>query len=64
MSCFSIDLCKEVADGVRIAFDFCLPSILLYDSERAQFDTQSTSCRPSATKHNARLVHVGDIYVC
>ncbi|KAK2182671.1 hypothetical protein NP493_341g02036 [Ridgeia piscesae] len=50
----TIDLSKEVADGIRTAFDFCLPSILLYDSERAQFETetQSISCRPPA-KHNA-----------
>ena len=65
LPCFSIELCKEMVDGLRTAFDFCLPTILLYDTERAQFEaeTQSTSCRNTA-RHNVRLVclrlHLGD----
>ena len=59
LSCFSIDLCKEMVDGLRTAFDFCLPTILLYDSERAQFEaeTQSASCR-NTLRHNVRLVYL------
>lgn len=33
---FSIDLRKEVADGVRIYFDFLLKGYLLYQQEQAQ----------------------------
>lgn len=35
---FSIPLCKEMADGLRICFDYTLPLILLYASEKAQLD--------------------------
>jgi len=27
-------MCKEFVDGVRICFDFVLPTLLLYESER------------------------------
>ena len=33
----SVRLRKEVVDGLRIMFDFTLPLILLYDSERTQY---------------------------
>ncbi|XP_071505467.1 MSL complex subunit 3-like [Diadema antillarum] len=33
---YNVDLCREVMDGIRILFDFLLPTNLLYDCERAQ----------------------------
>lgn len=35
----SIELCKQVADGLRLSFDFGLPLILLYDEEKPQFES-------------------------
>jgi len=35
--CRRLNLCKEVADGIRIYFDFTLGSQLLYRQEKAQF---------------------------
>jgi hypothetical protein len=35
---FSIELCKEIADGLRIFFDFALPVSLLYASEQRQYE--------------------------
>ena len=40
-----INICKEVADGVRIITDFHLGKLLLYPGEREQY-SQSTSLRP------------------
>nr|XP_057906528.1 male-specific lethal 3 homolog isoform X3 [Doryrhamphus excisus] len=37
------ELCKEMADGLRITFDFTLPMILLYPCEQAQFKKVSSS---------------------
>jgi hypothetical protein len=37
-SCFSLNICKEVVDGVRIYFDFTLSDLLLYNQEREQFE--------------------------
>jgi male-specific lethal 3 len=34
---FSIELCKEVADGLRIYFDFTLKDHLLYNEEKDQY---------------------------
>jgi len=36
--CSSLNICKEVADGVRIYFDFTLSDLLLYNQEREQFE--------------------------
>lgn len=33
----SIPMCREVVDGIRICFDFTLPTILLYRFEKDQF---------------------------
>jgi male-specific lethal 3 len=37
-TCFSLNICKEVADGVRIYFDFTLSDLLLYNQEREQYE--------------------------
>jgi MRG. len=37
-TCCSLNICKEVADGVRIYFDFTLSDLLLYNQEREQFE--------------------------
>ncbi|XP_054766308.2 putative male-specific lethal-3 protein-like 2 [Lytechinus pictus] len=37
---FNVDLCREVIDGIRILFDFLLPTNLLYDCERAQYNSR------------------------
>lgn len=37
-NCFSLNICKEVVDGVRIYFDFTLSDLLLYNQEREQFE--------------------------
>lgn len=36
---FSVNLCREVLDGIRIYFDFTLNDILLYNSEKGQIVT-------------------------
>ena len=33
----SVRLRKELVDGLRVMFDFTLPLVLLYDSERSQY---------------------------
>lgn len=38
--CFSLNICKEVLDGVRIYFDFTLKDLLLYKREQGQIETQ------------------------
>lgn len=43
----NVDLCKEMADGLRVAFDHALPLLLLYPAEQAQF-RRATSARPEA----------------
>ncbi|XP_069685669.1 MSL complex subunit 3 isoform X2 [Periplaneta americana] len=37
-ACRSLNICKEVVDGVRIYFDFTLSDLLLYNQEREQFE--------------------------
>lgn len=39
----SVRLRKELVDGLRVVFDFTLPLVLLYDSERSQFHQLTTS---------------------
>ncbi|OXB66867.1 hypothetical protein ASZ78_007327 [Callipepla squamata] len=39
----SVELCKEMVDGLRITFDFTLPLILLYPYEQAQFKKVTSS---------------------
>lgn len=42
----SINICKEVADGVRIYFDFTLSGLLLYNEEKDQYvQTQSINIK-------------------
>ncbi|KAJ1527669.1 hypothetical protein ONE63_007629 [Megalurothrips usitatus] len=36
--CRNLNICKEVADGLRVYFDFTLGDLLLYSQERAQFE--------------------------
>lgn len=40
---YSVELCKEMVDGLRITFDFTLPLILLYPYEQAQFKKVTSS---------------------
>ncbi|XP_034249019.1 protein male-specific lethal-3 [Thrips palmi] len=35
--CRNLTICKEVADGLRVYFDFTLADLLLYSHEKAQF---------------------------
>ncbi|KAK3912091.1 Male-specific lethal 3-like protein [Frankliniella fusca] len=35
--CRNLNICKEVADGLRVYFDFTLGDLLLYSQEREQF---------------------------
>lgn len=37
-ACRSLNICKEVVDGVRIYFDFTLGDLLLYNQEREQYE--------------------------
>lgn len=34
-----INICREVADGLRIYFDFTLNDLLLYNQEKEQYST-------------------------
>lgn len=43
---FSINICKEVLDGIRIYFDFTLSDLLLYQRERGQIETQQAVLSP------------------
>lgn len=45
----NIDLCKEMMDGVRIFFDFALPTILLYNAEQKQLEMLLASKKPLVT---------------
>ncbi|XP_034938904.1 male-specific lethal 3 homolog [Chelonus insularis] len=38
-----INICREVADGLRIYFDFTLPELLLYRPEREQYNAFKSS---------------------
>jgi len=38
----SVRLRKELVDGLRVMFDFTLPLVLLYDSERSQYQQLTT----------------------
>lgn len=56
---FSIPLCKEMADGLRICFDYTLPLILLYASEKAQLDRLiSTHKQKPQTSNRCVYVHI------
>lgn len=39
----SLSICKEVADGLRVYFDFTLADLLLYSQEKVQF-SELTKC--------------------
>jgi len=38
-----VNICREVADGLRIYFDFTLPHLLLYRQEREQYCSLKSS---------------------
>ncbi|XP_043273477.1 male-specific lethal 3 homolog isoform X2 [Venturia canescens] len=38
-----VNICREVADGLRIYFDFTLPNLLLYRQEREQYNAFKSS---------------------
>ncbi|XP_030428614.1 male-specific lethal 3 homolog isoform X2 [Gopherus evgoodei] len=50
---YSVELCKEMVDGLRITFDFILPLILLYPYEQAQFKKVTSSKFFLPIKENA-----------
>lgn len=54
---FSIPLCKEMADGLRICFDYTLPLILLYASEKAQLDRLISTHKQKSQTSN-RCVYI------
>ncbi|XP_013386248.1 male-specific lethal 3 homolog isoform X2 [Lingula anatina] len=41
-----VNLCKEVVEGLRICFDFTLPTILLYNLEREQYEKVVNNYKP------------------
>lgn len=38
-----VNICREVADGLRIYFDFTLPHLLLYGQEKEQYRSVKSS---------------------
>lgn len=38
-----VNICREVADGLRIYFDFTLPQLLLYRQEKEQYTSLKSS---------------------
>lgn len=53
----SVDLCKEMVDGLRITFDYTLPLVLLYPYEQVQYKKVTSSkfflpIKESATNTN------------
>uniref|UniRef100_A0A2K6G7I6 Uncharacterized protein n=1 Tax=Propithecus coquereli TaxID=379532 RepID=A0A2K6G7I6_PROCO len=53
----NVDLCKEMADGLRITFDYTLPLVLLYPYEQTQYKKVTSSkfflpIKESATNTN------------
>lgn len=42
-----VNICREVADGLRIYFDFTLSHLLLYRQEREQYCSLKSSLLPS-----------------
>lgn len=42
----SLNICKEILDGIRIYFDFKLNDILLYKGERGQTITEQAKSLP------------------
>ncbi|XP_054977805.1 male-specific lethal 3 homolog isoform X1 [Sorex araneus] len=53
----SVDLCKEMVDGLRITFDYTLPLVLLYPYEQVQYKKVTSSkfflpIKESATNSN------------
>lgn len=63
---FSIPLCKEMADGLRLCFDYTLPLILLYASERAQLDRllSSQKNKSHCTSRQGTLIHFLSLFLC
>ncbi|XP_036351068.2 male-specific lethal 3 homolog [Ochotona princeps] len=52
-----VGLCKEMADGLRIAFDHALPLVLLYPHEQAQYKKVGSSKCCLAAKERAANTH-------
>lgn len=49
-----INICREIADGLRIYFDFTLSDLLLYKQEKEQYSTMKlipvvTSCEETTS---------------
>ncbi|XP_076324643.1 male-specific lethal 3 [Tachypleus tridentatus] len=57
-----IELCREVVDGFRVFFDFTLPSLLLYRSEKSQYSSIRNSQVPAqslnSVTHNSDSVEI------
>jgi len=56
----AINICKEVAESVRIVVDFHLGNILLYPGERDQFNN-STNLRPHMENIERQVVGAGEL---
>lgn len=59
----NMNICKEVADGIRIYFDFTLKDFLLYGSEHQQYDDLFSDQFLSTYKHipNDRLYFLDNL---
>ncbi|XP_013787220.1 male-specific lethal 3 homolog isoform X2 [Limulus polyphemus] len=57
-----IELCREVVDGFRVFFDFTLPSLLLYRSEKSQYSSVRNFQVPAhpltSVTHNSDSVEI------
>ena len=47
--CCSIEMCKEVMDGLRVIFDFSLGANLLYEVEKAQYKKIMSTFHPAGS---------------
>ncbi len=45
----SIEMCKEVVDGLRVIFDFSLGANLLYDAEKTQHKKIMSTFHPTGS---------------
>jgi hypothetical protein len=61
---FSLSVCSEVLDGLRIYFDFTYKDLLLYKSEQGQIETAAavyTSPMPPDTDESTRWVAASEL---
>lgn len=47
--CCSIEMCKEVMDGLRVIFDFSLGANLLYEVEKVQYKKIMSTFHPAGS---------------